>query len=84
MAAGAPYVASLFYSLHGRTEGQGRTTGLHECILASGVFLGPLVGGFLAQNVSLRAPFAAAACVFVLATIVQFGIWSGVRARPDA
>jgi MFS family permease len=76
LAGGAPYVASLFYSLHGRTENQGLRTGLHECILASGVFLGPLTGGFLAQHVSLRAPFVLAGAVFLVAIVVQWRIWA--------
>jgi len=76
LAAAAPYAASLFYSLHGRTRGQGLRTGIHEAILASGVFLGPLLGGYLAQHLSLRAPFVLAAGVLVVAVAVQMVIWS--------
>jgi MFS family permease len=80
LAASVPYSASLFYSLHGRTENQGLRTGLHEAILASGVVLGPLLGGFLAQTVSLRAPFAMAGVVYAGAVGVQWWIW-GQRGR---
>lgn len=83
LAAGAPYAASLFYSLHGRTEGQGFRTGIHEAILASGVFLGPLIGGYLAQHLSLRAPFVLAAAVLVVAVAVQMAIWSRRTGCPE-
>ncbi len=82
LAAGVPYAASLFYSLHGRTEGQGLRTGLHEAILASGMLLGPLTGGYLAQQWSLRAPFVLAAVVYAAAVAVQMGIWSRLRKTP--
>ena len=78
LCSGVAYVGSLFYSLHGRTEKQGQTTGLHEAILGSGVFLGPLIGGLIAQHLSLRGPFVLAAVVFGLAIVVQLRIWSAI------
>lgn len=77
--SGVAYVGSLFYSLHGRTERQGRLTGLHEAILGSGVFLGPLAGGLVAEHVSLRGPFVLSGIVFGLAILVQLRIWSAIR-----
>ncbi len=79
LCSGIAYVGSLFYSLHGRTERQGRTTGLHEAILGSGVFLGPLTGGLVAQHISLRGPFVLAGIVFGLAILLQLRIWSAIR-----
>lgn len=77
LCAGMTYVNSLFYVLHGRTEGMGKTSGFHEAVLGSGVFLGPLLGGIGAQYISLRAPFAIAACVFALACFAQ--LWMVAR-----
>jgi MFS family permease len=75
LCAGVTYAASLFYSLDGRTEGRGRTSGIHEAVLGSGVFLGPLVGGVVAQCVSLRAPFAVAALLMLAASLMQLSVW---------
>ncbi|MBM3147527.1 MAG: MFS transporter, partial [Actinobacteria bacterium] len=47
VCSGVAYTASLFHSLHGRRTDRGKLAGIHEAILASGVFLSPLIGGFL-------------------------------------
>ena len=77
---GITYVASLFYALHGRSEGKGKTSGLHEAVLGSGGFLGPLTGGFVAQHLGLRAPFTLAALVLAAACVAQLILWHA-RAR---
>lgn len=71
VCSGVAYTASLFHSLHGRTEDRGKLAGIHEAILASGVFLSPLIGGFLAQYVSLRAPFVMVGIAFAGAMAAQ-------------
>jgi len=83
IAAGLTYVGSLFYSLHGRSEGKGKTSGLHEAILGSGLFLGPLLAGVAAQFISLRAPYALAAIAIVAACIGQ-GLIRARQARARA
>ena len=84
ICAGMTYVCSLFYSLHGRDRDRGKTTGLHEAVLGSGAFMGPLLGGLSAQFINLRAPFAVAACVFAVACVLQLWVWSRAqKPRPE-
>lgn len=73
--AGVTYVASLFYSLHGDTAGRGARTGVHEAVLGTGVVLGPLCGGLVANYVDLRAPFALVAAVFCLIAAANVLVW---------
>ncbi len=80
-SAGMTYVASLFYSLHGRSQGKGRTSGFHEAVLGGGGFLGPLLGAVVAQLVNLRAPFVLAAAVLAAACLFQ-GVMVASRRRP--
>lgn len=79
VCSGVAYTASLFYSLHGRVGDRGKLAGIHESVLASGIFLGPLLGGVLAQYVSLRAPFAMVAVVLAAAMVAQFVAWKASR-----
>jgi len=79
MCSGVAYTGSLFYSLHGRVEDRGRLAGIHEAVLACGVFLSPLVGGFLAQYVSLRAPFVMVGVVFAAAIGAQTYVWTASK-----
>jgi MFS family permease len=79
LCSAAAYASSLFYSLHGRTEGHGRLAGIHEAVLSAGVFLAPLFGGIVAQHISLRAPFFLASAVFAAAFALQWVIWAGIR-----
>jgi len=71
MCGGVTYVSSLFYSLHNRTGRRGRAAGIHEAILGAGILTGPLLGGVLAEWLSLRSSFAAAGAVLALAATVQ-------------
>jgi MFS family permease len=81
--AGLAYVSALFYALHGRQEGKGRSSGFHEAVVGSGIFLGPLVSGLVAEHVNVRAPFVVCAGVLLLATAVQVVLASrGRRRRP--
>ena len=70
--AGVTYVASLFYSLHGNKHEKGHMSGLHEAVLGSGMFLGPLVGGFAAQATNLRAPYIV--CMIALGIAITWQI----------
>lgn len=81
VSAGVTYVSSLFYALHRRSQGRGKTSGFHEAVLGSGVLLGPLLGGIAAQTFSFRAPFAVAAVVLIAACLVQIGMSAADRAK---
>jgi len=71
MGAGVTYVASLYYSLEGGAESRGGRTGIHEAVLGSGLFLGPLLGGIVGEYFDLRAPYIATAIVFAATAIVM-------------
>ena len=75
VCAGMTYVASLFYSLQGRSAGRGGRAGIHEAVLGSGMVLGPLLGGLVANYVDLRSPFLVAAAVFLLVAAVDLVMW---------
>lgn len=75
LSAGTTYLGSLFYSLHGSREDRAGLAGLHEAILGSGIVLGPLAGGALADVTDLRAPFLLAAGVFAAAMLAQWSVW---------
>ena len=78
-AAGMGYVGSLFYALHGRSDGKGKMSGFHEAIVGSGSWAGPLLGGLGAQFISLSAPFAIAAAVLGIACVLQAVLVAMVR-----
>ena len=81
LCAGMTYVNSLFYSLHGRQEDRGRTSGFHEAVLGGGTLLGPLVGGLAAQYYDLHMPFSIGAGVFGLACVVQLLVITAAARR---
>ncbi len=75
VCSGLVYSVSLFHSLHGRTSDRGKLAGVHEAILACGVFMGPLLGGLLAQHVNLRAPYVLVASIMAATLAVQAVVW---------
>ncbi|HCA46317.1 MAG TPA: hypothetical protein DEP45_02845 [Armatimonadetes bacterium] len=85
--SGVTYVSSLYYSLEGQEVSRGARAGLHEAILGSGVFLGPLLAGQVMEQFSLRAPYLMTAGVFVGVTIVVYLAWlqmhNGVRRAAE-
>jgi MFS family permease len=81
LAGGLTYASSLFYSLATREGGRGRKSGLHEAVLGSGAFLGPLAGGLAAQFFGLRAPFVVAVVVLSGAILVQLRL-AATRVPP--
>ncbi len=82
MGAGVTYASSLFYSLEGRSGGRGARTGIHEAVLGSGVFLGPLAGGAVADYISPQAPYIFTAALFLCVAGVVFLFWrSRVRGQ---
>ncbi|MGD9495677.1 MAG: MFS transporter [Armatimonadota bacterium] len=65
LGAGVTYVASLYYSLEGGGDSRGGRTGIHEAVLGSGLFIGPLMGGVVGETLGLRASYPAVTVVFV-------------------
>jgi len=79
MGAGVTYVSSLYYSLEGQAVSRGARTGIHEAVLGSGVFLGPLSGGFVADVLGLREPYIMAALVFAAVAAAVYLAWRQMR-----
>ena len=46
--SGITYYSSIFYSLEGHS-GRAQKSGIHESVLGWGIFLGPLIGGYVAD-----------------------------------
>lgn len=87
MGAGVTYASSLFYSVDGQTAARGARTGIHEAVLGSGVFLGPLFGGAIADYVGLQEPYLFAAVFFciiaaILVVVRRSKRGSGGAAEP--
>ncbi|MEW6750172.1 MAG: MFS transporter [Candidatus Latescibacterota bacterium] len=70
MLIGATFTASIFYSLHAEGPG-GRRTAVHEGLVGSGVFVGPLAGGLVAEHLGPRAPYLLASAVLLCAVLVE-------------
>ncbi len=87
IGAGVTYVSSLYYSLEGHAVSRGARAGIHEAVLGSGVFLGPLLGGQVMEHFGLRAPYLVTAGVFVAFTAVVYFAWrqmhNGVRRAAE-
>ena len=67
---GATFTASAFYSLHAEGPGGTRVT-VHEGIVGSGMFVGPLVGGLAAEHRGPRAPYFLASAVLLGAVLLE-------------
>lgn len=89
MGAGVTYVSSLYYSLEGQSVSRGARAGIHEAVLGSGVFLGPLVGGYVADQstrllpemTALRVPYLLSAAVFVAVGIAVYLAWRQMKRK---
>jgi MFS family permease len=67
---GTTFTASCFYSLHAEGPG-GKRTGIHEGLIGSGVLVGPLAGGMMAEHIGPRAPYLLAVGVLLCAIAVE-------------
>ncbi len=67
---GMTFSSSLFYSIN-ITSQKGPSAAIHETVLMSGFLLGPLIGGAVAQRLSLRAPYLAFAAIVVVGISIQ-------------
>ncbi|MHB1000524.1 MAG: MFS transporter [Armatimonadota bacterium] len=74
MSLGISYTGALYYGLQARTN-MGRSTGIHESLVASAIILGSLMGGTTAQFISLRAPYITFACIAAVAITTSLIIW---------
>ena len=67
---GMTFSSSLFYSVNVPTR-KGPSAAMHETVLMSGFLLGPLIGGAVAQEFSLRAPYLVVAAIVVVGIFAQ-------------
>jgi len=67
---GMTFSSSLFYSVN-VTSQKGPSAAIHETVLMSGFLLGPLIGGAVAQEFSLRAPYLVVAAIVVVGIFIQ-------------
>ncbi len=67
---GMTYSSSLFYSIN-VTSQRGPSAAIHEMVLMSGYLLGPLIGGAVAQEFSLRTPYLVAVVIVVVGILIQ-------------
>lgn len=72
LGVGGCYHFCLVYSLYGQ-EDKGRKSGIHEAMLGSGIFIGPVVCGAAGHQFGIRASFVAAGLVG-LATLVWIAL----------
>ena len=74
VARGLTYSSSLFYSLDTNAAESGNT-GLHETIVGAAYLSAPLVAGYSAAGISLRAPFIIAIGLCILGMGLQIILW---------
>ena len=77
-AVGVAYTAALYHGLSGGKD-RGRSTGIHEGIVASSAISAGLLGGWAAQIFSLRAPYVIFSVVSAICLIVTISL--PLRAR---
>jgi len=70
VGGGLAYFSSIFYSLD-NLEGKGQKSGIHEAVLGTGLLLGSLVGGAIAEAFTLRSPYVLAIFVIGAAICVE-------------
>lgn len=75
MAQSICYTGALYYGLSSR-KGKGTNTGIHEALVSSGCVLGCLIGGIVAQNISIVAPFVVLAGVAGVGVVTTAAVWA--------
>jgi MFS family permease len=78
--SGYVYQASLLFTLEEIAE-RGKGGGFHEAILGSGMFLGPILAGWVGNESAMRAPYFFCAVVLALLVAVQTGLVLWKRRR---
>ena len=70
VVSGYSYQASIYFTLEEMTE-KGKGSGFHEAIIGSGMFVGPVLAGWVGSHHSVRAPYFFCATVLVLLIVAQ-------------
>jgi MFS family permease len=76
LVSGYTYQASIYFTLEEMTE-KGKGSGFHEAMIGGGMFLGPVLAGWVGNHHSLRAPYffcAAALLSLIAAQIVTVAL----------
>src|SRR5882724_6270837 len=76
VVSGYAYQASIYFTLEEMTE-KGKGSGFHEAVIGSGMFVGPVLAGWVGGHHSLRAPYFFCAAVLVVLIVVQMAlVWA--------
>lgn len=75
---GVSYSGSLYYGMQARVK-MGRSTGIHESLVTSGVIAGSFLGGIVGQFVSLRAPYAVFALMAGIGVVTSMVYWRRMK-----
>jgi len=75
MAQSICYTGALYYGLSSR-KGKGTNTGIHEALVSSGCVLGCLIGGIVAEKISVVAPFIVLAGVVGVGMLATAAVWA--------
>lgn len=79
--SGYAYQASIYFTLEEMTE-KGKGSGFHEAIIGSGMFVGPILAGWVGSHHSIRTPYFFCAAVLVLLIVAQMTlVW--IRRRES-
>jgi predicted MFS family arabinose efflux permease len=82
LLVGYNYFASIYYSTTSTADDKkGAASGMHEGTLGLGIAMGSLAGGYVGNVLGPRAPYVLSACLIVLLSGVQVGMF--VRGRPS-
>lgn len=80
--SGYAYQASIYFTLEEMAE-KGKGSGFHEAIIGSGMFVGPVLAGWVGSHHSLRAPYFFCATVLVLLIVAQMVlVWTRRHSAP--
>ena len=75
LSGAVTYFSSMYYSLHAQPD-KGNKSGGHEAVLGSGLLLGPLFGGVLADSgLGVNSPYILCAVVIGVCSVVETSIW---------
>ncbi|MGH9594543.1 MAG: MFS transporter [Bryobacteraceae bacterium] len=70
VVSGYAYQASIYFTLEEMTE-KGKGSGFHEAVIGSGMFLGPVLAGWVGGRHSLRVPYFFCAGVQTALIVLQ-------------
>ena len=75
LSGAVTYFSSMYYSLHAQQD-KGNKSGGHEAVLGSGLLLGPLFGGMLADSaLGVSSPYILCAVVIGVCSLAETIIW---------